>query len=108
MKEVGKGTGLGLSQVFGFVKQSGGDVDVHSVLGESTTIVECEDDGPGISGASEIVQRCLIAFLGGLLVFGEIFAGGNYGVSHLPPAGTLAAIGSRAHSPEIRALNQMF
>lgn len=37
-KEVGKGTGLGLSQVFGFAKQSGGDVDVHSAPGEGTTI----------------------------------------------------------------------
>ncbi len=29
-KEVGKGTGLGLSQVYGFAKQSGGDVEVES------------------------------------------------------------------------------
>lgn len=36
-KEVGKGTGLGLSQVFGFAKQSGGDVHVASKAGEGTT-----------------------------------------------------------------------
>ncbi|MDX7949608.1 response regulator [Lichenihabitans sp. Uapishka_5] len=36
-KEVGKGTGLGLSQVFGFAKQSGGDVDVESVTDAGTT-----------------------------------------------------------------------
>jgi CheY-like chemotaxis protein len=36
-KGVGQGTGLGLSQVFGFAKQSGGEVIAESRLGEGTT-----------------------------------------------------------------------
>lgn len=36
-KAVGQGTGLGLSQVYGFAKQSGGDVDVLSPPGLGTT-----------------------------------------------------------------------
>ena len=35
-KEVGKGTGLGLSQAFGFAKQSGGDIQVTSMLDEGS------------------------------------------------------------------------
>ena len=37
-KPVGKGTGLGLSQLFGFARQSGGDVTIESTLGVGTTV----------------------------------------------------------------------
>ena len=37
-KEVGKGTGLGLTQVYGFIKQSGGEIVIRSKQGEGTTI----------------------------------------------------------------------
>ena len=36
-KEVGKGTGLGLSQAFGFAKQSDGDIEVTSTIGQGAT-----------------------------------------------------------------------
>jgi PAS domain S-box-containing protein len=37
-KEVGKGTGLGLSQVYGFIKQSDGEVVIESSPGQGTTV----------------------------------------------------------------------
>ena len=37
-KPVGKGTGLGLSQIFGFARQSGGDVTIQSTVDVGTTV----------------------------------------------------------------------
>ena len=37
-KPVGQGTGLGLAMVYGFARQSGGQVRIHSVEGSGTTV----------------------------------------------------------------------
>jgi len=40
-KQIGQGTGLGLSQIYGFVRQSDGIVQVETAPGEGTTIRLC-------------------------------------------------------------------
>ncbi|WP_437182346.1 ATP-binding protein [Pseudomonas vanderleydeniana] len=37
-KPLGQGTGLGLSMIYGFVKQSGGQIRIHSQVGLGTTV----------------------------------------------------------------------
>lgn len=37
-KEVGKGTGLGLAQVYGIIKQHGGDIEINSEINKGTVV----------------------------------------------------------------------
>jgi signal transduction histidine kinase len=37
-KPVGSGTGLGMSQIFGFVRQSDGEIGIETAVGEGTTV----------------------------------------------------------------------
>jgi DNA-binding response OmpR family regulator len=37
-KDIGKGSGLGLAQVYGFLRQSGGDVAIDSAVGKGTDV----------------------------------------------------------------------
>ncbi|WP_246696828.1 PAS domain-containing protein [Methylobacterium planeticum] len=56
-KGVGQGTGLGLSQVFGFAKQSGGEVAVASVLGEGATFTLYLPRVPGSETAASAARE---------------------------------------------------
>jgi PAS domain S-box-containing protein len=52
-KEIGKGTGLGLSMVFGFIRQSGGQVDLRSEQGTGTTVTLMLPRGTKVSATSQ-------------------------------------------------------
>ena len=55
-KPVGKGTGLGLSQIFGFARQSGGEVRIESTVGQGTTVtmlLPCHAATPKVAAAPE-------------------------------------------------------
>src|SRR5258708_27892505 len=54
-KEKGKGTGLGLAMVYGFVRQSGGYIDLTSELGIGTSIRIYHPRAEQVCGKSEPV-----------------------------------------------------
>ena len=102
-KPIGEGTGLGLSMIYGFARQSGGQVRIYSEVGQGTTMClylprhaeEAADDeepegpaSPDASGEGEVVLvidddptiRMLVA---------EVLAESGYAVIEAPdgPAG---------------------
>ncbi|KIZ35828.1 ATP-binding protein, partial [Rhodopseudomonas palustris] len=92
-KPIGEGTGLGLSMVYGFIKQSGGHIEVYSEEGHGTTIriyLPCASaQDPKLEGPAPALAR------GGketLLVVEDDVLVRNYVMAHL------AALGYTANS----------
>ena len=60
-KPIGQGTGLGLSMIYGFAKQSGGHVRIHSQVGQGTEVslyVPRHPDAAAVQAAGEAPAAC--------------------------------------------------
>jgi two-component system NtrC family sensor kinase len=103
-KEVGQGTGLGLSQVFGFAKQSGGEVDVASELAKGSTftlylprVTEAHGAQSLLAADAPLVERCG----GSVLVVEDNPEVGKFAADALAQLGyTAVLVGNASHALE--------
>ncbi|WP_295517048.1 PAS domain S-box protein [uncultured Pseudomonas sp.] len=97
-KRVGQGTGLGLSQVFGFIKQSGGEIQVNSEVGHGTTIRLALPRVIGEAGALPVPETQALADGHGLavLVVEDNHDVGTFAVESLKDLGYRPVLASNA------------
>jgi PAS domain S-box-containing protein len=102
-KPLGEGTGLGLSMVYGFARQSGGQVRIYSEVGQGTTMCiylprhnadAAPDEGPEISGPPRAHGEGEVVLVIDdeptiRMLIGELLAESGYAVIEAPdgPAG---------------------
>ena len=93
-KEAGRGTGLGLPQVFGFARQSGGDLVLRSTPGQGTTVtIKLPRAGEGAGDGDAAALGTLRTPKGkAVLVVEDNEAAGEFAAS------LLEELGYRAHT----------
>ncbi|MEH2494363.1 two-component system NtrC family sensor kinase [Bradyrhizobium sp. AZCC 1678] len=103
-KQAGHGTGLGLSQVFGFARQSGGEVAVASEVGKGSifTLYLPRTAGSGKSRQTPAADATAIAGSGmSVLVVEDNSEVGQFATDALADLGyTTRLVGSAAHALE--------
>ena len=107
-KQAGHGTGLGLSQVFGFARQSGGEVVVASEVGKGSvfTLYLPRTAGSGKSRQMPAADAPAIAGSGmSVLVVEDNAEVGQFATDALADLGyTTRLVGSGAHALEVLAV----
>jgi signal transduction histidine kinase/CheY-like chemotaxis protein len=106
-KGVGKGTGLGLSQVYGFAKQSGGEIRVESEPGRGTTFTMClpRAAAPPPPAERDTAEAPPLGARGDLLVVEDNEQVGNFAAQILDELGFSASL-ARDADEAIRLLEQ--
>ena len=107
-KQAGHGTGLGLSQVFGFARQSGGEVALTSEVGKGSifTLYLPRTAGSGKSRQMPAADASAIAGSGmSVLVVEDNAEVGQFATDALTDLGyTTRLVGSGAHALEVLAV----